>query len=213
MWGEVVGIHDETLSMESLKCGKVEIITSQVECIDNTVIMESKGISYPTRVVECMQQSHRYHSEEVINGSKSWVYDGSHGRVDQSSVFKQLGKDEDDADKAVRNDDLDVQGEVAENQWVDMEKTGLMHDDSCNLSLPQLVVVNLGPFGLMRSLSGNGIARPTSNLEVVLSQAQYEGLCDGSELGLGRQNVENPSPLALLSLLNPEVEAQSNVLF
>ena len=28
MWGEVVGIHDEMLSMESLKCGKVEVITS-----------------------------------------------------------------------------------------------------------------------------------------------------------------------------------------
>ncbi|KAI8007045.1 putative amino acid permease 7 [Camellia lanceoleosa] len=196
-------------------------------------------------------KSHGYHSEEVVNGGKSWVNDGSHERVDQSSLFKQLGKEEDNADKVVRNDDLDVQGEVAENQWVDMEKTGLMNDDSCNSLATSIVeetardleiqvaaidpsgsktsmqsksvqskvvgncrvVENLKPFGLMRSLSDNGIARPTINLEVVLSQAQYEGLCDGSELGLGRQNVENSSPLALVSLLNPEVEAQSNVLF
>ncbi|KAI8008865.1 putative amino acid permease 7 [Camellia lanceoleosa] len=112
---------------------------AEVECIDNTVIMDSKGISYPTRVLECMQQSHGYHTEEVINGGKSWVNDGSHGRVDQSSVFKQLGKKEDDADKVVRNDDLDVQGDVAENQWVDMEKTGLMYDDSCNSLIASIV--------------------------------------------------------------------------
>ncbi|GMP24231.1 hypothetical protein CsSME_00001568 [Camellia sinensis var. sinensis] len=224
VWGEVVGIHDKTLSMASLKCGKVEIITSHVEIIDNMVIMESRGISHPIRVVECMQQSHGYHSEEVVNESKSWVNNGSHGRVNQSSMFKQMAKEEDDANKAVSNDDLDAQGEVAKNQWVDMKKMRLMHAGHCNsLTVSSeketageletqiaavdssgtktsmqcksihsqvvgncTVIENFGPFGLMRSLSDNGIVRPTINLEVVLSQVQYEGLCDGLELGLER---------------------------
>ncbi|GMP74093.1 hypothetical protein CsSME_00031617 [Camellia sinensis var. sinensis] len=98
LWGEVVAIHEETLSLASLKYGKVKVITSQLETIDKTVTMESKGISYPIKVVECFEQRHGHHSGEVANGSTSWFAEGSHGRVDQSSVSKQLDKEEDDAD-------------------------------------------------------------------------------------------------------------------
>ncbi|KAL7242926.1 hypothetical protein ACSBR1_015348 [Camellia fascicularis] len=70
-WGKVVGIRDETLSMASLNCGKVEIITTQMETINNMVIMESRGLSYSIRVVEYIEQSFGLQSEANVTGSKA----------------------------------------------------------------------------------------------------------------------------------------------
>ncbi|KAF5954793.1 hypothetical protein HYC85_007649 [Camellia sinensis] len=66
--------------MASLKCGKVEIITKQMETINNMVIMESRGLSYSIRVVEYIEQSFGLQSEANVTGSKAWVNGGSHAR-------------------------------------------------------------------------------------------------------------------------------------
>ncbi|KAI8010839.1 Protein BONZAI 2 [Camellia lanceoleosa] len=102
------------------------VITSQLETIDKLVTLESKGISYPIKVVECFEQSNGHSYVEAVIGSSSWSVEDRHGRVNQSSVSKQLDKEEDDADKDARNDDVAAHSEVAKTKWVDMEVKGLM---------------------------------------------------------------------------------------
>ncbi|KAL7175954.1 hypothetical protein ACSBR2_029512 [Camellia fascicularis] len=96
------------------------------------VTIESKGISYPIRVVKCIEQRHGHHSVKVANGSKSWFANGSHGRVEQSSMFKQMDMEEDNAVKDGRNNDVEVRGEVEKTQWIDMEVKGLIQGGNCN---------------------------------------------------------------------------------
>ncbi|KAL7182776.1 hypothetical protein ACSBR1_041454 [Camellia fascicularis] len=170
-----------------------------------------------------------------------------------------MDKEEDDADKDARNDDVDVQGEVEKTQWVDMEVKGLMQDGHCNSptvsivdetttelenqkaaeggvgsktsmqsKLLQCQVVRncrvIGEFestGLMRSITDNGIIRPNIKLEVVLNQAQFEGICNGLGMGLVRQNMVDPGPLTLeppfyqvsKGQLNGLIEAHDNSSF
>ncbi|KAL7253945.1 hypothetical protein ACSBR1_008314 [Camellia fascicularis] len=213
--------------MASLKCGKVEIIITQLETINNVVIRESRGILYLIRVVECLEQSHELHFEEDANGNKSWENVGSHGRGDQSSVLKQTVNEEDNADKVDRSDDLEVQDEMAKNQWVDMEglvvTQGGNYNDltvsvvnemarelenqsavasfSCSKSsMPgellqrhevgnSRVGGNTGPSRLIRSLSDNGIIRPSINLEVVVNLGPHALVPSLNHVGEGQPNV------------------------
>ncbi|GMP41786.1 hypothetical protein CsSME_00011759 [Camellia sinensis var. sinensis] len=51
-WGVVIGMDDDTLRLQSLHCGKVQIATKTMESINQTINLECKGILYLVRVCE-----------------------------------------------------------------------------------------------------------------------------------------------------------------
>ncbi|GMP63660.1 hypothetical protein CsSME_00025266 [Camellia sinensis var. sinensis] len=52
LWGEIVGMDDDTVRMQSLHCGKVRIATSCKESINTTINLNCKGVSYLVKVCE-----------------------------------------------------------------------------------------------------------------------------------------------------------------
>ncbi|KAI8018518.1 hypothetical protein LOK49_LG04G02403 [Camellia lanceoleosa] len=171
-----------------------------LECIDTMVQMVSRGISYPIRVVEGIRQSQESHSDEVVTGSKSWGNVGGHERVDQSSVSRQLGHQEEDADKDARHDDLDIQDEVANNQWVDVEEKGLKLGGNCNSSTASIVKETAS--GLENQIVDAIPPGSKTSMQSKLLQRQVMGNC-----GV----VENCGPVGLMRSLSDNGIVRPNI--
>ncbi|KAI7994728.1 Serine/threonine-protein kinase Nek2 [Camellia lanceoleosa] len=154
--------------------------------------------------MECIEQRHGSHSVECAYANKSWSGDGSHGRVDQSSVFKQMDKEEDDADKDLRSNDMDAQGEVDKPQWGDLEGQVLMQGGHCN-SLT-VSIVDETATELENQKSG---CRRCGYQDEHAKQIPQEPISEKVlGMGLESQNVVEPGPLALVSSCIQVSEAQ-----
>ncbi|KAL7243434.1 hypothetical protein ACSBR1_015764 [Camellia fascicularis] len=52
LWGQVIGIDNDTLQMTSLQCGKVRIARKVMESINRVIMLACKDKFYPIRIYE-----------------------------------------------------------------------------------------------------------------------------------------------------------------
>ncbi|KAI8010589.1 hypothetical protein LOK49_LG06G01681, partial [Camellia lanceoleosa] len=51
-WGQVIEVDDDTLKLKNLQCGKVRIATSCMESINESMILDCRGVLYPVKICE-----------------------------------------------------------------------------------------------------------------------------------------------------------------
>ncbi|KAI8020933.1 hypothetical protein LOK49_LG03G03632 [Camellia lanceoleosa] len=107
--------------MESLKCGKIRICTTQLERIDKIAILESKNSIYPIRVVE------ESNPEESYKGRDAQSSANCHG-------YNNEDDDVEDMEAAVED-----HGDMAIGKRIIDRKEGTVDGHNCNSASVSIV--------------------------------------------------------------------------
>ncbi|GMP68414.1 hypothetical protein CsSME_00028041 [Camellia sinensis var. sinensis] len=101
-WGEVIELDGDTLNMKNLQCGRVRIVTTDMESINRTVQLDCQGILYPVKVCE----------EQIVTRvvlTKICKWHKNHDEGDGSSSYEQEdGQRAEQRNKRGEDDDDDV---------------------------------------------------------------------------------------------------------
>ncbi|KAL7248446.1 hypothetical protein ACSBR2_003221 [Camellia fascicularis] len=116
VWGDVVEIDEDTVTMDSLKYGRLRIWTSHLERIDKSVILDCQGSFYPIWVFEeCNygvgSKLHQGTSSEKQSLKRSV---GNSTREEQSVAYCHRNMEEGN-DMACTAAEVEAQDEVALN--------------------------------------------------------------------------------------------------
>ncbi|CAL5403827.1 unnamed protein product [Camellia sinensis] len=174
VWGEIIEVDNETLSMNSLQCGRIRIATTYMESINTTVNLNCQGTLYPMKVCEeqiitkvvirKVCKCHKKHDDEDVCSS----YEPEDKQ--KSEQMNNWGEDEDDEVDIQQDDELDNMNDMAvgdkrreHEKKADMES----RDKVLNVSLVEKTVSNLGK-------SNSGGARAGVMMRVAQEEKQVE---------------------------------------
>ncbi|GMP92906.1 hypothetical protein CsSME_00042953 [Camellia sinensis var. sinensis] len=142
LWGVIVGIDDDTVSMQSLHCGKVRIATKCMESINTTIILNCKGVSYPVKVCEeqvviskvvyqqCQCCILRSNGDNQASEVESKQEEGGSDVVGQAGGEVDKDVDMEATDSAASHDEH--KGMAVHDRWL---CTSVVHESDMNLGM------------------------------------------------------------------------------
>ncbi|KAL7213615.1 hypothetical protein ACSBR2_016195 [Camellia fascicularis] len=216
LWGQVIGIDNDTLQMSSLQCGKVRVATKVMKSINTVILLECKDKSYPIRI--CEEQVITVSSvsrEDPQMGEGSSYCNGVKTSYEENggyrSNFEDGKKDDDEVEVdlagVVDNEAVlapcgkGCNSNVVEGKEMDFNAITVSRvtESICGLGISgsRQAAGHYVNVGFMRSLSGFELERPNINLKVVIGPAHDKGalnnLCgdqdsDPKFIGMGQEN-------------------------